>query len=122
MKIKLLVGICFICTFVACMGHSNNKEETSVNPADTIYLGDLRDKFKDDSLFYAVVVQDLVLTDNQYCWMTTEKDAIEKGLSKEYYKKVKKEISATNEAIRQGVMKGANIKRIPDFQKNTNLK
>ena len=36
--------------------------------------------------------------------------------SKDYYKKVKQEITATNEAIKKGVMKGANVKRIPDFQ------
>jgi hypothetical protein len=29
---------------------------------------------------------------------------------------VKKEITDTNEAIKRGVMKGANVKRIPDFQ------
>ena len=40
----------------------------------------------------------------------------EKGLTKEYYKRVKKEISETNEAIKKGVMKGADVKRIPDFQ------
>ena len=34
----------------------------------------------------------------------------------DYYKKVKQEITATNEAIKKGVMKGANVKRIPDFQ------
>ena len=31
-------------------------------------------------------------------------------------KKMKKEITDTNEAIKRGVMKGANVKRIPDFQ------
>jgi len=29
---------------------------------------------------------------------------------------VKKEITETNEAIKKGVMKGADVKRIPDFQ------
>ena len=38
------------------------------------------------------------------------------GLTKEYYKRVKKEITDTNEVIKRGVMKGANVKRIPDFQ------
>ena len=33
-----------------------------------------------------------------------------------HYKRVKKEITDTNEAIKRGVMKGANVKRIPDFQ------
>ena len=32
------------------------------------------------------------------------------------FPKVKQEITATNEAIKKGVMKGANVKRIPDFQ------
>ena len=45
-----------------------------------------------------------------------ESDAIANGLTKDYYKKVKQEITATNEAIKKGVMKGANVKRIPDFQ------
>ena len=49
-------------------------------------------------------------------WAVTESEAIEKGLTKEYYKRVKKEITDTNEAIKRGVMKGANVKRIPDFQ------
>ena len=43
-------------------------------------------------------------------------NAIANGLTKDYYKKVKQEITATNEAIKKGVMKGANVKRIPDFQ------
>ena len=51
-----------------------------------------------------------------YLWAVTESEAVEKGLTKEYYKRVKKEISDTNEAIKRGVMKGANVKRIPDFQ------
>ena len=56
------------------------------------------------------------LTDYQYFWAATESDAIANGLTKDYYKKVKQEITATNEAIKKGVMKGANVKRIPDFQ------
>ena len=59
---------------------------------------------------------DLMLMDYQYFWPATESDAIEKGLTKEYYKRVKKEITETNEAIKKGVMKGADVKRIPDFQ------
>lgn len=51
-----------------------------------------------------------------YLWAVTESEAVEKGLTKEYYKRVKKEITDTNEAIKRGVMKGANVKRIPDFQ------
>lgn len=87
-----------------------------MNPADTIYLGDLREKFDGDSVFFKVVAPDLMLMDYQYLWAVTESEAIEKGLTKEYYKRVKKEITDTNEAIKRGVMKGANVKRIPDFQ------
>ncbi|WP_342977081.1 hypothetical protein, partial [Bacteroides finegoldii] len=83
---------------------------------DTIYLGDLREKFAGDSIFFKVVAPDLMLMDYQYFWAVTESDAIEKGLTKEYYKRVKKEITETNEAIKKGVMKGADVKRIPDFQ------
>ena len=87
-----------------------------MNPADTIYLGDLREKFDGDSVFFKVVAPDLMLMDYQYLWAVTESEAIEKGLTKEYYKRVKKEITDTNEAIKRGVMKGANVKRIPDSQ------
>lgn len=98
-------------------GSSQNKANSEdVNPADTIYLGDLREKFAGDSVFFKVVAPDLMLMDYQYLWAVTESEAVEKGLTKEYYKRVKKEISETNEAIKKGVMKGANVKRIPDFQ------
>ena len=63
-----------------------------------------------------VSCSDLMLMDYQYFWAATESEAVEKGLTKEYYKRVKKEISETNEAIKKGVMKGADVKRIPDFQ------
>ena len=95
----------------------SKSDEQVVNPADTIYLGDLREKFVGDSLFFMVVAPDLILDNNQYFWTATESSALDKGLTKEYYKKVKQEISATNDAIRRGVMKGANVKRIYDFQK-----
>lgn len=97
---------------------SSNKSQNDkkINPADTIYLGDLREKFEGDSVFFAKVAPDLILTDYQYFWAATESDAIANGLTKDYYKKVKQEITATNEAIKKGVMKGANVKRIPDFQ------
>ena len=94
----------------------NNANVKEVNPADTIYLGDLREKFANDSVFFKIVAPDLMLMDYQYLWAVTESEAVEKGLTKEYYKRVKKEISDTNEAIKRGVMKGANVKRIPDFQ------
>lgn len=105
--------------FLSSCGGSGSKSGASnqdVNPADTIYLGDLREKFAGDSVFFKVVAPDLMLMDYQYFWAATEKDAMDKGLTKEYYKRVKKEITDTNEAIKKGVMKGANVKRIPDFQ------
>ena len=72
--------------------------------------------FANDSVFFKIVAPDLMLMDYQYLWAVTESEAVEKGLTKEYYKRVKKEITDTNEAIKRGVMKGANVKRIPDFQ------
>ena len=106
-----LLNYCFLIggiLIASCVGNSSNKSQNDkkINPADTIYLGDLREK----------VAPDLILTDYQYFWAATEADAIANGLTKDYYKKVKQEITATNEAIKKGVMKGANVKRIPDFQ------
>ena len=110
-----LVGSLLLASFggSSSKGNANAQE---VNPADTIYLGDLREKFEGDSIFFKIVAPDLMLMDYQYLWAVTESEAIEKGLTKEYYKRVKKEITDTNEAIKRGVMKGANVKRIPDFQ------
>ena len=56
-------------------------------------------------------IEDVILR-NITLWAVTESEAIEKGLTKEYYKRVKKEITDTNEAIKRGVMKGANGKQI----------
>ena len=97
MKVLVLISLVGGLMLSSCGGSSskNNANVKEVNPADTIYLGDLREKFANDSVFFKIV---------------------EKGLTKEYYKRVKKEISDTNEAIKRGVMKGANVKRIPDFQ------
>lgn len=103
--------------FTGCGGNASSAEK-EINPADTIYLGDLQEKFKGDSLFFNVVAPDLLLIQNQYTWLATAKEAEKKGLSEKYYKKVQAEISETNEAIRRGVMKGANVKRIHDFQKD----
>lgn len=118
MKMLVLVSLVGSLLLASCGGGSSkgNANTQEVNAADTIYLGDLREKFAGDSVFFQVVAPDLMLMDYQYFWAATESDAIEKGLTKEYYKRVKKEISATNEAIKKGVMKGANVKRIPDFQ------
>jgi len=108
-----LLNYCFLIggiLIASCVGNSSNKSQNDkkINPADTIYLGDF--------VFFAKVAPDLILTDYQYFWAATESDAIANGLTKDYYKKVKQEITATNEAIKKGVMKGANVKRIPDFQ------
>ena len=116
-----LLNYCFLIggiLIASCVGNSSNKSQNDkkINPADTIYLGDLREKFEGDSIFFKIVAPDLMLMDYQYLWAVTESEAIEKGLTKEYYKRVKKEITDTNEAIKRGVMKGANVKRIPDFQ------
>ena len=118
MKVLVLISLVGGLLLSSCGGSSskNNANSENVNPADTIYLGDLREKFVGDSIFFKVVAPDLMLMDYQYFWAATESDAIEKGLTKEYYKRVKKEITDTNEAIKRGVMKGANVKRIPDFQ------
>lgn len=119
MKVLVFISLVGSLLLASCGGSSSKGNDASaqnVNAADTIYLGDLREKFEGDSLFFKVVAPDLMLMDYQYFWAATESDALEKGLTKEYYKRVKKEITDTNEAIKKGVMKGANIKRIPDFQ------
>lgn len=118
MKVLVFISLVGSLLLASCGGSSSkgNTNAQEVNPADTIYLGDLREKFEGDTIFFKVVAPDLMLMDYQYFWAATESDAIEKGLTKEYYKRVKKEITETNEAIKRGVMKGANVKRIPDFQ------
>lgn len=118
MKILVLISLVGGLMLSSCGGSSSQKSTSDqvVNPADTIYLGDLREKFAGDSVFFKVVAPDLMLMDYQYFWAATESAAVEKGLTKEYYKRVKKEITETNEAIKKGVMKGADVKRIPDFQ------
>ena len=119
MKVLVFISLVGSLLLASCGGSSSKGNDASaqnVNPADTIYLGDLREKFEGDSIFFKVVAPDLMLMDYQYFWAATESEAVEKGLTKEYYKRVKKEISETNEAIKKGVMKGADVKRIPDFQ------
>ena len=118
MKVLVLISLVGGVMLSSCGGSSSQKNTSDqvVNAADTIYLGDLREKFAGDSIFFKVVAPDLMLMDYQYFWAATESDAVEKGLTKEYYKRVKKEITETNEAIKKGVMKGADVKRIPDFQ------
>ena len=118
MKVLVLISLVGGLMLSSCGGSSSQKNTSDqvVNAADTTYLGDLREKFAGDSIFFKVVAPDLMLMDYQYFWAATESDAVEKGLTKEYYKRVKKEITETNEAIKKGVMKGADVKRIPDFQ------
>lgn len=118
MKVLVFISLVGSLLLASCggSGSKSNANTQEVNPAETIYLGDLREKFAGDSIFFKVVAPDLMLMDYQYFWAATESDATEKGLTKEYYKRVKKEITDTNEAIKRGVMKGANVKRIPDFQ------
>ena len=118
MRVLVFISLVGSLLLASCGGCSSkgNANAQEVNPADTIYLGDLREKFEGDSIFFKIVAPDLMLMDYQYLWAVTESEAIEKGLTKEYYKRVKKEITDTNEAIKRGVMKGANVKRIPDFQ------
>lgn len=118
MKVLVFISLVGSLLLASCggSGSKGNANAQEVNPADTIYLGDLREKFDGDSVFFKVVAPDLMLMDYQYLWAVTESEAIEKGLTKEYYKRVKKEITDTNEAIKRGVMKGANVKRIPGFQ------
>ena len=118
MKLLIFISLFGGLLLASCGSSSSQKNASTqeVNPADTIYLGDLREKFEGDSIFFKVVAPDLMLMDYQYFWAATESESVEKGLTKEYYKRVKKEISETNEAIKKGVMKGADVKRIPDFQ------
>ena len=118
MKVLVLISLVGGLMLSSCGGSSSQKNTSDqvVNAADTIYLGDLREKFAGDSIFFKVVAPDLMLMDYQYFWAATESDAVEKGLTKADYKRVKKEITETNEAIKKGVMKGADVKRIPDFQ------
>ena len=110
MKVLVLILLVGGLMLSSCGGSSSkiNANVKEVNPADTIYLGDLREKFANDSVFFKIVAPDLMLMDYQYLWAVTESEAVEKGLTKEYYKRVKKEITDTNEAIKRGVMKGAN--------------
>ena len=122
MKLLIFISLFGGLLLASCGSSSSQKNASTqeVNPADTIYLGDLREKFEGDSIFFKVVAPDLMLMDYQYFWAATESEAVEKGLTKEYYKRVKKEISETNEAIKKGVMKGADVKRIPRRTKEIN--
>lgn len=59
-----LLNYCFLIggiLIASCVGNSSNKSQNDkkINPADTIYLGDLREKFEGDSVFFAKVAPDL---------------------------------------------------------------
>ena len=68
MKVLVLISLVGGLMLSSCGGSSskNNANVKEVNPADTIYLGDLREKFADDSIFFKVVAPDLMFMDYQY--------------------------------------------------------
>ena len=85
MKVLVFISLVGSLLLASCggSGSKGNANAQEVNPADTIYLGDLREKFDGDSVFFKVVAPDLMLMDYQYLWAVTESEAIEKGLTKE---------------------------------------
>ena len=101
MKLLIFISLFGGLLLASCGSSSSQKNASTqeVNPADTIYLGDLREKFEGDSIFFKVVAPDLMLMDYQYFWAATESEAVEKGLTKEYYKRVKKEIQEYHKII-----------------------
>ena len=54
MKVLVLILLVGGLMLSSCGGSSskNNANVKEVNPADTIYLGDLREKFANDSVFF----------------------------------------------------------------------
>ena len=73
MKVLVLISLVGGLMLSSCGGSSskNNANVKEVNPADTIYLGDLREKFANDSVFFKIVAPDLMLMDYQYLWAVT---------------------------------------------------
>ena len=67
MKVLVLISLVGGLMLSSCGGSSskNNANVKEVNPADTIYLGDLREKFANDSVFFKIVAPDLMLMDYQ---------------------------------------------------------
>ena len=57
MKVLVLISLVGGLMLSSCGGSSskNNANVKEVNPADTIYLGDLREKFANDSVFFKIV-------------------------------------------------------------------
>ena len=52
MKVLVLISLVGGLLLSSCGGSSKNSANSQeVNPADTIYLGDLREKFAGDSIF-----------------------------------------------------------------------
>ena len=56
MKVLVLISLVGGLMLSSCGGSSskNNANVKEVNPADTIYLGDLREKFANDSVFFKI--------------------------------------------------------------------
>ena len=63
MKVLVLISLVGGLMLSSCGGSSskNNANVKEVNPADTIYLGDLREKFANDSVFFKIVAPDLYI-------------------------------------------------------------
>ena len=68
MKVLVFISLVGSLLLASCGGSSSkgNANAQEVNPADTIYLGDLREKFEGDSIFFKIVAPDLMLMDYQY--------------------------------------------------------
>lgn len=66
MKVLVLISLVGGLMLSSCGGSSskNNANVKEVNPADTIYLGDLREKFANDSVFFKIVAPDLMLMES----------------------------------------------------------
>ena len=65
MKLLIFISLFGGLLLASCGSSSSQKNASTqeVNPADTIYLGDLREKFEGDSIFFKVVAPDLMLMD-----------------------------------------------------------
>ena len=76
MKLLIFISLFGGLLLASCGSSSSQKNASTqeVNPADTIYLGDLREKFEGDSIFFKVVAPDLMLMDYQYFWAATESE------------------------------------------------
>lgn len=70
MKLLIFISLFGGLLLASCGSSSSQKNASTqeVNPADTIYLGDLREKFEGDSIFFKVVASDLRLMDYSIFW------------------------------------------------------